>query len=162
MDIFHEQLVKIKPTATVVISKIIIWIMAGILSAISLYVALKFTPLILFVAAGVIYFAYKATASFNIEYEYSVTNGVVDVDKIINKSSRKRLYSFECKQIESIVKYNKNNNKTQPISLCTDDMSNALLFAVNTNNGKLNLVISPNEKLLEYINVFLPRAVKFN
>ena len=115
----------------------------------------------LFVSAGIIYFAYKSTASFNIEYEYSVTNGVIDIDKIINKSSRKRLYSFECKQIESIVKYAKNSNTTKSVTLCTDDMNNALIFTVNDNSGKLNIVISPNEKLLEYINLFLPRTIKF-
>lgn len=160
MDIFHEQLVKIKPTATVLASKIIIWLMAGIISAVSLYAALKLTPILLFVAAGVIYFAYKSTASFNIEFEYSVTNGVIDIDKIINKSSRKRLFSFECKQIEKIVKYNKDNTHKQSIKVCTDDMDNALLFTVVTTEGKANILLSPNEKLIEYINIFLPASVR--
>lgn len=160
MDIFHEQLVKIKPTATVIASKIIIWIMAGMISAVSVYAALKITPILLFVAAGVIYFAYKSTASFNIEFEYSVTNGVMDIDKIINKSSRKRLYSFECKQIEKIVKYVKNNTNNQSMKVCTDDMDNALLFTVVTTEGKTNILLSPNEKLIEYINIFLPASVR--
>ena len=160
MDIFHEQLVKIKPTATVIASKIIIWTMAGIISAISLYAALKLTPILLFVAAGVLYFAHKSTASFNIEFEYSVTNGVIDIDKIINKSSRKRLYSFECKQIEKIDRYVKDNINKQTIKVCTDDTDNALLFTVVTTDGKINILLSPNKKLIEYINIFLPASVR--
>ncbi len=159
MDIFHEQLVKIKSTPTVIVSKIIIWVMASIICLLTFYAMIKLTPLLLFAGAGVVYLAYKTTTSFNIEYEYSVTNGIVDIDKIINKSNRKRLFTFECKQIEKVEKFNKNLNNKSEYRFCTDDMENALLFTVNCNDGnKLELVISPNEKLMDYIKIFLPRS----
>ena len=159
MDIFHEQLVKIKSTPTVIVSKIVIWVMASIICLLTLFAMVKLTPILLFAGAGVVYLAYKTTTSFNIEYEYSVTNGVVDIDKIVNKSSRKRLFTFECKQIEKIEKFDKNKIGKQQYHLCTDDMENAMLFTVSCNDSNnLKLVLSPNEKLLDYIKIFLPRT----
>lgn len=159
MDIFHEQLVKIKPTATVIVSKIVIWIMAAVICVLSFFAMIKISPLLLFLGAAIVYFAYKTTTSFNIEFEYSVTNGVVDIDKIINKSSRKRLFTFECKQIEKIEKFNKNAYSKSQYHLCTDDLENALLFSVNCDNSKYKIVLSPNQKLMDNIKIFLPRSV---
>lgn len=159
MDIFHEQLVKIRQTTTVIISKIVIWIMTVIICALSFLAMINISPLFLLAGAGVVYFAYKTTSSFNIEFEYSVTNGIVDIDKIINKSSRKRLFTFECKQIEKIEKFDKSTYVKSKYHLCTDDMENALLFSVNCDNGNHKIVLSPNEKLMDYIKVFLPRSV---
>lgn len=159
MDIFHEQLVKIKSTTTVIISKIIIWTMAAIVCVLSFIAMINISPLLLFAGAGVLYVAYKTTTSFNIEFEYSVTNGVVDIDKIINKSSRKRLFTFECKQIEKIEKFDIKAYPKSQYHLCTDDMDNALLFSVNCDSVNYKIVLSPNEKLMDYIKVFLPRSV---
>lgn len=161
MDIFHEQLVKIKQTPTVIIFKIVIWIMTVLIAVVSFYAAITVNPLLFFISAAVIYLAYKSTASFNIEYEYSVTNGIFDIDKIINKSTRKHLYTFDCKQIESIEKYEYNKKAKNSYKLCTDDFENALVVFVNIGTEKAKIVISPNEKIIDNIKMFLPRTVGF-
>lgn len=64
------------------------------------------TSIFIAVAAAVIFGAYKLFLRLNIEYEYTITNGTMDVDKIIAKSSRKRMTSFDVLSIQRIEKYN--------------------------------------------------------
>jgi hypothetical protein len=46
----------------------------------------------------------------NVEYEYIVTNGEMDVDMIQSKTNRKRLISFKCSEIERIEPYVKGSS----------------------------------------------------
>ncbi len=97
---------KIKTTPAVIVSKVLMWLAAVLIVAACVVFSLSVTPLLLFLAAGAVYIAYKVNGMLNIEFEYVVTNGIVDIDKVINKSDRKRTVSFECRNIESIVKWN--------------------------------------------------------
>jgi hypothetical protein len=59
----------------------------------------------LIITGVAIYGGVYLTKMLNVEYEYIVTNGEVDVDIITSKSKRKRLISFNCKDIEAIEAY---------------------------------------------------------
>lgn len=160
MDTFHEQLVAIKPTLSIKLTKIAIWGAGVIIAVLSVLFGLKITPLLFFIGAGAIYLAYKANTSFNTEYEYIFTNGTVDVDKIVNKSSRKRVVSFDCKNIEEVVKF---NDKKPEINrfLCTDDYENAYVFKVSAESlGKCEVVMSPNEDIKGCFKPYISRSVK--
>ena len=97
-DIFAEQLVSIKNTGKVLALRLFIWIM-GALLAVGLVLlgifknSLSFISLILAVAA--LYGAYYLNTRFEQEFEYSNTNGEVDIDRIINKQSRQRMAQFK-------------------------------------------------------------------
>ena len=62
----------------------------------------------LLVAGGAGFGGYKLISMRLLEYEYSLTNGYVAVDKIMNRSSRKRMTSFECSTAEDIGQYAQN------------------------------------------------------
>lgn len=159
MDIFHEQLVTIKNTLSVTVSKILVWVAAVMVCAACLFFAFSLTPLIVFLGALAVYGAFKVSGMLNIEFEYIVTNGCMDIDKILNKSDRKRVVSFECRNIESIKKYDGKKPENAKVYTCTDDDS-AFIFCVNPENGeKCYVVISPDEKLLSAMKPFIPRAV---
>ena len=158
MDLCKEQLVVIKQTKRVLLSKIVIWFFASVLALISLYLTIKFPPALL-VFAGILYLAYKATAKFNIEYEYIAINGSVDIDKIINKTSRKNVVSFECKEVEGVAKYSHSVTYKNKLLVCTDDFENAYVFTITSNGIKYDLVFSPNEKLLDSFKIYIPRSV---
>lgn len=159
MDIFHEQLVKIKTTPAVIVSKVLMWLAAVLIVAACVVFSLSVTPLLLFLAAGAVYIAYKVNGMLNIEFEYVVTNGIVDIDKIINKSDRKRTVSFECRNIESIVKWNGERNNNTKTYVCCDNDS-ALCFSVSPENGeKCYVVFAPDSELLNAMKPFIPRAV---
>ena len=55
-----------------------------------------------FVMCAVIYGVYWLITSRQIDYEYSVTNGDISIDQIVNRKSRKRLTSFGAKAIEEL------------------------------------------------------------
>ena len=148
MDSFQEQLVIIKNTGKVTFLKILIWVFAAVFSAIALFLTPNFPPSLL-VCAGILYLAHKSTSQFNIEYEYISTNGSVDIDKIINKTTRKNVISFECKEVECVVKYDINAKYKNKLLICTDEFDAAYVFTVLSNGIKYDLVFSPNAKLLD-------------
>ncbi|MBQ3942745.1 MAG: hypothetical protein II669_00320, partial [Elusimicrobia bacterium] len=93
MDTFFEQIVPVKKTANQIFAVIGIWLLAVLISILAVFLlGLDILATItLFIIFGAFYGAYKLSGRFNLEYEYILTNGTFDVDKIMSKSSRKRL-----------------------------------------------------------------------
>ena len=100
MDTFMEKIVAKKQTPKDMLTK------AGIIIAIPVvYILIMNIPVIsqflsglwLFLIAALIYGGYHLIRSRNIEYEYIVTNGDLDIDKIIARRKRKRIFSANCK-----------------------------------------------------------------
>jgi len=161
MDSFCEQIIKIKKTPSKIAALVFVWVFTVLIVGVCLML-LKHTPLVIFVGAAAIYGAYKLTGAINIEFEYTFTNGEVDIDKIINQSSRKEVVSFDCKSIEQIKKLEGNYKKSSENKLfvCTDDFENAYLFKIAMQNGnKCSVVFSPDEKLIKNMKIFIPRSV---
>lgn len=163
MDSYKEQIIKVKPTFSTYFCKILVWVLAVLIGLACFYFALqsKF-PFLILISAALIYSAYKVNSMLNIEFEYIATNGSVDVDKIINKSSRKRLVAFECNKVEAVVKYNesfkkKNNQKT---FICTDSLEEAYVFTTQTKEfGRCDVILSPNQDFINHIKLFIPRSL---
>ena len=60
-------------------------------------------------AVVVLVFAFRAIALDRWEYEYIVTDGVMDIDKIIAQRKRKRILSFDARNCEIIAPANAGN-----------------------------------------------------
>ena len=94
---------------------ILICLGASVLAALILFIGLMLTPVLpmlpFLVLCGVVYGLYWVISSRSVEYEYSITNGDIAVDKITNRRSRKRLTSFDAKAIEEMGKYTENAQK---------------------------------------------------
>jgi len=163
MDSYKEQIIKVKPTFATYFCKISIWLLAFLIGVASIYFALQLKiPFLMLIAAALIYSAYKVNSMLNIEFEYIATNGSVDVDKIINKSSRKRLVSFECNKVEAVKKYSVDFKKNNSIKtfVCTDDLEDAYIFSVSTKEfGKCDIILSPNKNFIDHIKLFIPRSL---
>ena len=84
MDTFAEQLVTKTQNSSDSIKKIIVLAGGGVIVALLLYLTFIF-PLTFILAAGAAYAIYLLFTGLNIEYEYTVTNGILDIDKIIAK-----------------------------------------------------------------------------
>ena len=163
MDTFFEQIVSIKKSGKIIAIFLAVWIFAV---AVCLLLILSgivgpITP-ILVIAIG--YGAWWLTAKLNIEYEYIVTNGTMDVDKIINKASRQRVSSFELGKVERVEKYNdhllQNVKKENIVFACNKDDPNAYLIVASKEDTKVNyIVFSPSEKLQNAIKKFLPKFI---
>ena len=105
MDTFFEQIVSIKKSGKAVALFCLVWILALTLCAFLLLTGIlgMLTPILII---GLGYGAWWLTSKLNVEYEYIVTNGTMDIDKIVNKSSRQRISSFELDKVERLEKYN--------------------------------------------------------
>ena len=118
----------------------------------------------LLLAAGVLFGAYKLSVRFNVEYEYIVTNGTMDIDKIINKSSRKRILSFELATVSRIEKFNPAqissvNAKELFITCNADDPAAYLMVSSTEGKGTSYLVFAPDERVRSAIVKFVPKFI---
>jgi len=163
MDTFFEQIVAIRKNGKSIACLIGIWLLALIISAL-LFLTMILGSLTLLVIAGVIYGAFKLSGFFNIEYEYIVTNGTFDVDKIVNKSSRKRMMSFELATVSRLEKFNAaqlNSIDSKKLLIACDTTAENTYLLVSEKEGKgaQYLVFSPNEKMQSAIVKFLPKFI---
>ncbi len=165
MDTFFEQIVAIKKDGKAMASIIGLWLIALILCAVpymsGITILINLAP---FIICGVLFGAYKLTTFFNVEYEYIVTNGTMDVDKIINMSSRKRIISFELSNVSRIEKYNEGMlgsvNKKDIIFACNPDADDVyLLVADRDGKPPYYLVFAPEERLQGAIVKSVPKYI---
>ena len=102
MDSFFEQIIKKKKTALDWLLTVLIIVAAlAVLFAVFLFV-----PELMFIAlVGVGYGAWWLITNQNVEYEYCVTNGDIDVDQIVARRKRKRLVSVAGRKVEMLQPY---------------------------------------------------------
>ena len=163
MDTFFEQIISIKKTGKTVAALIGIWLAAFVVCFLLFFTGF-FDMLTFLLIAGVLYGAFKLSGLLNIEYEYIVTNGTMDIDKITNKSSRKRVLSFELQTVSRIEKYNPSllnsvNSKDVLIACNQDDKDAYLMVSSAEGKGTKYLVFAPDERLRGAIVKFVPKFI---
>lgn len=168
MDVFIEKIVKKKSDAKSTALTVLIIVGVLILSVIGLTFAGSFG---IFIVAGLIYGAWFLITSFQVEYEYSLTNGELDIDTIIAQRKRKRILTIHCKEFEMLAPYNESHKReTETPSLkkkiyaCTSLNEEGLYFAIfnTTDFGKTLLVFEPDDRMLASFKSYIPRKVMNN
>ncbi len=171
-DVFLERLVK-KRTET---SDILLYV--GILLGIVVVSGIGFVlgflvfgvpTLTLLIAAAAVFGGYKLISMRMLEYEYSLTNGYVAVDKIMNRSTRKRMTAFECDSCEDIGPYAGNEERLKNRSFDTrifatefgDHRGSWYMIVRGKNTGKTLVVFDPDEEFQEALKKFIPRQLRF-
>ena len=164
MDTFFEQIIAVKKNGKALAAIIGGWLAAFIVC----FLLIMFMPFLgtfsLLLAAGALFGAYKLCTRFNLEYEYIVTNGTMDIDKIINKSSRKRILSFELATVSRIEKFNPAqlsgvNAKELFITCNQDDPGAYLMVSATEGKGTSYLVFAPDERVRSAIVKFVPKFI---
>ncbi|MDD2361817.1 MAG: DUF6106 family protein [Oscillospiraceae bacterium] len=106
MDTFVEQIIAKKKSAkdyAVIFGSITFAFLVMFFALPYLLRYLGFLAVLLFFGIG--YGLWWLLTSLNIEYEYSVTNGDIDIDQITAKRKRKRIVSVSGTKIESLEPY---------------------------------------------------------
>ncbi len=165
-DTFFEQIVAIKKTGKEYAAFIGIWLLTAIIVFL-LFITNILGPLTLILCFGIVYGAYWLSTKLNVEYEYIITNGTMDIDKIINKSSRKRILSFELSNVARLEKYNpaavSNINNKEIVIACNPPEGNSyFMTAERQGKGNVNLVFAPNKKIQSAIEKFAPKFITNN
>lgn len=128
-----------------------------ILALISL-TTLFFEVAILFIIIYIMLFFLKRKVI--VEYEYELTSYDLSIYKIINKSKRKEMITFNIRDISSVKKVNENNLKEKNIvNLCLDDIGiEKNIVKVKTSKGLMVLKLAMDDKLMDFIKRINPLA----
>ena len=160
-DIFKEQLIKRSPTTADMLKKTGLIISIIIVFLITMMFIGAFAPVITLVYG---FLAYIIMGRLKREYEYSFTNGELDIDVIYNKSTRKRLYTGNVKDFEVMAHIDDTSHQN---SFATaherHDYSSGIpsersyVFLTNYNSKKVSIIIEPNDEMLEAITKMMTR-----
>lgn len=167
-DVFIEYLVKKRTTPVTILLKIGIAVAAVLVALLVLTFSgflgsLSFLGVV--IAVGTVYGAYYLITSQNIEYEYSVTNGEMDVDIIVAQRRRKRLLTVNCKEVEAFGRYKEEDhtqkNYQTKIFACDSPVGEDVWYCSSRQKekGLTILVFNANEKMLNAIKPYLPRPI---
>ena len=164
MDTFFEQIIAVRKNGKAVAAIVGIWLAAFLLCFLLFLFSGYLGAFSFLLIAGALYGAFKLCCLFNIEYEYIVTNGTMDIDKIINKSSRKRILSFELATVSRIEKFNPAqissvNAKELFITCNADDPAAYLMVSSTEGKGTSYLVFAPDERVRSAIVKFVPKFI---
>lgn len=161
MDTFAEQLVKKPQDSSDSMKKTLIIAGAGVIIALLLMLSFFVTFLALFFAAASGYATYYLLSGLNIEYEYAVTNGTLDIDKIIAKRKRVSMISVEVKNFKAFGKYD-DADSFDGTEIHAVGGGEEYFYADLTNEayGDVRLVFSPNERILGCIRPYLPGNIR--
>lgn len=169
MDNFCEQLVEKQSGSSAKTRRMILIFVGGALVLALLIITIMFMGNILsmftlLMALGSAYMIYTGIQNMQIEYEYTFTNGELDIDKIIAKKKRKELISVDVKTFSSFGRYNENMPETEDMTvvLCSDNIASHEYYAdlQHGEYGNTRIIFSPNDELLDSITVFLPVKLK--
>ncbi len=155
MDTYSEQLVKKTPTSSDGIKKISIIAVGVILTAVLLFLTIAFNAFILLAVAAVVYGIYWLMSGTKIEYEYIVTNGCVDIDKIISQRKRVNLVSVDVKDFAEFGQYEEQPFDGTVISAVGGDCPLMYADFSHSQLGQARLIFAPNEKTLGSIKPYL-------
>lgn len=170
MDTFIEKLVTKKKSAADHLITVGIVLAAMLLIMIALMIqVLQELGISLIIAAGIAYLGYRLLSSRNVEYEYIVTNGDLDIDKIISRRKRKRIFSANCKEFDIVapVKSDSYNRSAQEIKKKIDasssmDSADAWFVSLNYKGEKTVVIFEPDERMLKNFKIYIPRKILQN
>lgn len=168
MDTFKEQLVRRIPDKNDQIKKILI-IFASCILAILCFMLLLGTAFSFFgilLAAGAVYGGYYLLTNFLVEYEYILTNGDFDIDKITAQRSRKRLATVD---LDTAIEFGEADGSLSVASNETlikadandPNQKNYYVRANHKSLGTVVLIFTPTEEMLELVKESLPRKLRY-
>lgn len=168
MDIFVEQLVKKKKSTGQILAIIAIIIAAVFLLAISILFIGVVGAFAAFIIVGVFYGAWYLLTAQNIEYEYCVTNGDIDIDRIVAQRKRQRIVSVSGKKIESAGHYvpeqwvGRQIDRTV-IAAPSDHEDNLYYFTYHSKKrGHTLVVFQPDDRVKDSFYEGLPKLVQLD
>ena len=172
MDIFNEYIIKRKRTGSDYLkisgilcgSIVLFYVLLNVLALLGQYGTMFIVPVI----AGLIFLDWYLVRMFSVEYEYSVTNGYVVVDQIIARSRRKRIVTFESRDIEAMQKYRPEAFAQRSFEKKLDagdhnpESEQWCAEFTHKDLGRTLLIFTPSERILAAMKPFMRRQVAFN
>jgi len=164
-DTFNEQLVKKSKSKQDIFLRVLMIVAGVVLTLLAITMFPSLGPILIIV---IWFLVYLGMSFFNVEYEYSFTNGELDIDCIYNKSRRKRVFSCIIKDAEIFCHINDTENqgkfggvketKKFGSGVIND---NTYMFLITDKGQQTKVIFEPNAKMLTSISRYLsPRIMK--
>ena len=165
MDNFAEYMVKKRPDSRDNAKRAGIIALAVVLCVASVFlVFVTHIPFILLITCAIIYGAYFLITGTSVEYEYAVTNGEMDVDKIIARRKRVHLITVQTADFEAFGPLTDDvpDDDSRTLVLCADNTGEGEYYADLTTEdyGETRIIFTPNQAVLEAIQAALPRKLR--
>ncbi len=174
MDTFFEQILvrRRKPAELVfTIITVAVGVIAILLMLFCMFIqAFPFSGLLTLVIFGLIVGIYFYLNSMYMEYEYSLTNGDFDIDRIIGKRKRQRLLTTNCSDFEEFGVYTEEKarafkQRQWGAKVIAANLKDEGLYYAVVRHAKLGtvlLVIEPDDRIKSALRKFIPRQVQGN
>ena len=158
-DFYTEQLIKKQTGFKDTLKK------AGLiaLAVASLFLG-AFIPFGMLISILIIVFVCAMFMRMDVEYEYLFVNGDLDVDKIMHKSKRKRIFSTDAEEMALLAPENDpklgeyRNVKVLDVSSGAEHARRYALVTVH-NGETIKLIFEPNDTIIEGMFLKAPRKV---
>ena len=168
MDTFIEQIVKKKKTPVEWLA--IVGVILGaliVIAAATLFMGfLSVLYPLLVIAAG--YGAWWVITNQSHEYEYCVTNGDIDIDRITARRKRKRVVSVAGKKIECVLPYgetpiNRAAYGRVVVAAPSEQETGLWYFTYHSKkNGHTLVIFQPENRVLQALYKGLPTLVQMD
>lgn len=171
MDNFAEQLIKKEATGAEKIKNTAYVVSGIVFSLIALILALALlghgilTFVLLVAAAAAGYFTYYTIRNTKVEYEYTFTNGDLDIDKIIAQTKRKEMLSIQVSKFTAFGKYDDSTPEEtadMTVIMATDNVASHEFYAdfPHEEFGNTRLIFAPDLKMLSNIKNSLHPSIR--
>lgn len=160
-EFLTEQLVKRSKTVATAVKKV------GLIAATVVSILLGFVhPMLVWVTAIMIIVDIFLFKRMNVEFEYVYFNGDLDIDKIMDMQSRKRVFSTNIKEMEVIAPSGSVElhpyQRTKTLDFSTQNPDDKVYEMVTLFKGEtVKVLFNPNEKILNGMKNMAPRKVFF-
>lgn len=158
-----EQIIYRKKTASQVALAVLLMALASVF-IVFLFLLLRSFALVLMLPFG--YLMWWLLSEMNIEYEYCITNGDIDIDRIVARRKRKRVVSVSLKKLDSVGRYDPNKWKGRQVdrtvfAASSERAEDLYCFSYRSKkNGYTLVVFEPNERVREAFFKALPRLLQ--
>ena len=115
-------------------------------------------------AIAAVYGTFAFGESMQVEYEYLMTNGEMDIDKIIAQKKRKTLITVDVRKFESFGKYDDSTDEDENMTvvICSDNIASHEYYADlnHPEHGSTRIIFSPSSKMLEAMKIYMPAKLR--
>ncbi len=163
MDTFAEQLIKRKKTPAQIICAVLIVVLTLLLAAILL---IWLTPFFLILVLPIGVAVWWLLSGMNIEHEYCITNGVIDIDRIVARRKRQRMVSVSIEKLESAGRYDPakwQGRQLDRVVMAAASLNEDGLYCFSYRSKKKGytlVVFQPDERIREAFEQGLPRLMQ--
>lgn len=165
-DIFVEQLVKRKASASVIFLRVLVYVAVILLAIPFLFTQLFFITIPIAVIAA-FFIARYLLSRLKLEFEYSLTNSDLDIAMIVGGRKRNEMLSTTVSDMEFIapvcskyiVEFQNANIKTTYNATSSDKSENRWFILFRKDGNLCRLIFEPKEQIIDGIERYKPYIV---